>query len=84
MEAFPCLGLAMAAAKAGGTAGAVLSGANEVAVELFLQDRIGFSDISRLVEQALDDVPQTAGPNLAQILEADRLARQSVIAHAGG
>lgn len=84
MEAFPCLGLAMAAAKAGGTAGAVLSGANEVAVELFLQDRIGFSDISRLVEQALNDVPQTAGPNLAQILEADRLARQSVIAHAGG
>ena len=84
MEAFPCLGLAMAAAKAGGTAGAVLSGANEVAVELFLQDRIGFSDISRLVEQALDDVPQTAGPDLAQILEADRLARQSVIAHAGG
>lgn len=84
MEAFPCLGLAMAAAKAGGTAGAVLSGANEVAVELFLQDRIGFSDIPRLVEQALNDVPQTAGPNLAQILEADRLARQSVIAHAGG
>ena len=84
MEAFPCLGLAMAAAKAGGTAGAVLSGANEVAGERFLQDRIGFSDIPRLVEQALNDVPQTAGPNLAQILEADRLARQSVIAHAGG
>ena len=84
MEAFPCLGLAMAAAKAGGTAGAVLSGANEVAVELFLQDRIGFSDISPAGGAGPGRRTQTAGPNLAQILEADRLARQSVIAHAGG
>lgn len=77
-EAFPCLNLARRAAKLGGTAGAVLSGANEVAVMLFLQNRIGFYDISRLVEKALDEVPFVADPTLEQILEADRLARECV------
>lgn len=83
-EAFPCLGLAMEAARAGGTAGAVLSGANEVAVSLFLEDRIGFYDIPRLVRGAMDTVPFVKKPDLIQILEADRLARQYVRENAGG
>lgn len=57
LETFPCLKLAMEAAKAGGTAGAVLSGANEVAVGLYLLDQVGFYDIYNLVKQAMDAVP---------------------------
>ncbi len=82
--AFPCLTLAKEAARAGGTAGAVLSGANEVAVSLYLQDAIGFYDIPALVRGAMDAVPFTAQPELETILEADRLARQYVSAKFGG
>ncbi len=78
MEAFPCLALARACAKAGGTACPVMNGANEEAVALFLQDEIGFYDIYELVSQAVDAVPFVASPNLEQILEADRLARLAV------
>ena len=80
-EAFPCLKLAMEAADLGGTAGAVLSGANEAAVALFLEDKIGFYDIYRLVSSAMEDVPFLAKPGLEEILEADRLARAAVLAH---
>ncbi len=83
-EAFPCLTLAREAAKAGGTMGAVLSGANEVAVEKYLKDQIGFYDIPNLVKKAMDEVPFLRTPDLSQILEADRLARQSVHRNAGG
>ncbi len=84
LETFPCLGLAMEAAKAGGTAGAVLSGANEVAVGLYLLDQVGFYDMYDLVKQALDRVPFVEKPNLDQILAADRLAREAVYANLGG
>ena len=84
LETFPCLGLAMEAAKAGGTAGAVLSGANEVAVGLYLLDQVGFYDIYDLVKQALDRVPFVKKPDLGQILAADRLAREAVYANLGG
>lgn len=79
MEAFPCLALARACAKAGGTACPVMNGANEEAVALFLQDKIGFYDIYDLVSRAVDSVPFIQDPTLEQILEADRLARLSVI-----
>ena len=78
--AFPCLALAEAAAREGGTACAVLNGANEAAVELFLQEKIGFCDIPLLVERARAAVCVTAGPTLEEILEADALARQAVLA----
>ncbi len=78
MAAFPCLALARACAKAGGTACPVMNGANEEAVALFLQDEIGFYDIYELVSQAVDAVPFVASPDLEQILEADRLARLAV------
>ena len=79
LEAFPCLRLAFEAVTAGGTACAVLNGANEAAVGLFLQDRIGFNDISRLVARALDTVPTRQAGELEDILEADRLARAAVL-----
>ena len=78
LENFPCLALAMACAKAGGTACPAMNGANEEAVAMFLNDEIGFYDIYRLVKQAVDSVPFIQNPNLEQVLEADRLARQAV------
>ncbi len=54
LEAFPCLDLAMQAANMGGTACAVLNGANEQAVALYLEDLIGFYDIPRLVRLAIE------------------------------
>ncbi len=78
MEAFPCLALARACAKAGGNACPVMNGANEAAVALFLEDKIGFYDIYRLVSGAVDAVPFISNPNLEQILESDRLAREYV------
>ena len=77
-EAFPCLALAKEAALRGGTACAVMNGANEAAVALFLEDKIGFYDIPRLVRGAMDAVPFVGKPDLAQILEADRAAREIV------
>jgi len=78
MEAFPCLALARECASAGGTACAVMNGANEAAVAMFLRDEIGFYDIYRLVKGAVDAVPFVNNPSLEEILEADRLARQCV------
>ena len=76
--AFPCLTLAKEAASRGGTACAVLNGANEAAVAGFLQGEIGFYDIPRLVRKALDTVPFVKAPDLQEILAADRAARDAV------
>ena len=54
LERFPCLKLAYAAARKGGTMPAVLNGANECAVAAFIDERIGFTDICRVIEQVLD------------------------------
>ena len=78
-EAFPCLAMAEEAATEGGTACAVLNGANEEAVRLFLVDKIGFHDIPRLVAEARTAVPVVQSPTLEDILEADRAARQVVL-----
>jgi 1-deoxy-D-xylulose-5-phosphate reductoisomerase len=77
-EAFPCLPLALDAAKTGGTATAVLNGANEAAVELFFKGKIGFYDIPRLVEKALSTVPVQRNPSLGDIFAADKAARRVV------
>lgn len=76
--AFPCLAIAKACAKQGGTACAIMNGANEAAVARFLHDEIGFNDIPRLVQHALDSVEVKYHPALSDILEADRLARLAV------
>ena len=78
MEAFPCLKLARECAEKGGNACAVMNGANEEAVALYLDDKIGFYDIYRLVSGAVEGVPFVKNPTLEEILEADRLARISV------
>ena len=78
-DAFPCLQLAEAAAAQGGTACAVLNGANEEAVGLFLAGRIGFHDIPRLVAEARAAVPAEQEPALEDILAADQAARQAVL-----
>ena len=78
LEAFPCLAMAMEAAKKGGNACAVLNGANEVAVAAFLEDKITFGQIPKLVRHALDTVPFLPKPDLEQILDSDRKAREAV------
>ena len=83
MDAFPCLRIARQCAKAGGTACAIMNGANETAVALFLQERVGFNDIPRLVESALDRVQVKYAPDLPDILEADRQARAAVLQTVG-
>lgn len=75
LEAFPCLELAIEAAKTSGTAPAVMNGANEVAVARFLADEIGFYDIPRLVADALSQVPVIHEPKLEEILAADAAGR---------
>ncbi len=78
-EAFPCLRLARECARQGGTACAIMNGANEAAVDLFLRDEIRFNDIHRLVERALNAVEVKYEPHLTDILEADSLARAAVL-----
>lgn len=77
-ETFPCLRIAKECAAAGGTACAIMNGANEVAVAQFLRGEIGFNDISRRVEQALSRVAVKYQPSLGDILEADRSGREAV------
>ena len=78
-DAFPCLRLARQCGKTGGTSCAILNGANEAAVALFLRGDIGFNDIYRCVERALSRVAVKYQPSLADILEADRAARQAIL-----
>ncbi len=77
-EVFPCLALAEKAAVRGGTACAVLNGANEKAVQLFLEGKIGFYDIFYLTERAVEALPVVKKPTLEEILAADQAAREIV------
>ena len=77
-EAFPALRIAREAARQKGSAGAVLNGANEAAVGLFLDREIGFSDIPRLVERALAALPQQRADTIGDVLAFDRAAREAV------
>ncbi len=79
LESFPCLALALDAAARPGSRCAVLNGANEAAVRLFLDDQIGFMDIAELVQQALETVPEGSAETLNEILEADSAARDAVL-----
>jgi len=79
MERFPCLRLALEAGREGGTLPAVLSAAEEVAVELFLSGRIPFNAIPRLVEKALEGHRPVTHPSLEQILEADKSGREKAL-----
>jgi len=78
LDTFPCLKLAIDAGKKGGTYPAVLCAADEIAVALFLSQRIKFTDIAYLVEQALEQHQSIAHPTLEEIMAADAWARQKV------
>ncbi len=78
--AFPCFRLAKQAALRGGTVCAAMNAANEEAVALFLQGKIGFYDISDAVQRAME-LPSVPEPKLREILEADKAARESVRAN---
>jgi len=72
---FPCLRLAYEAARAGGTVPAILNAANEVAVQAFLDRRIGFTDIPRVIEHTLGGMPANPDTQLGAVLGDDARAR---------
>lgn len=74
-QCFPCLGLAYDAIRRGGTTPAVLNAANELAVEAFLQEKIAFLDIPRIINQVMTKHTNTAASSLEKILAADSWAR---------
>jgi len=74
-KSFPCLKLAIDAVMAGGTAPTVLCAADEIAVDLFLKERIGFMDIPRLVSKTLEAHVPLPSPGIEDILGADAWAR---------
>ncbi len=77
-QRFPCLRLAYEAARAGGTAPALLNAANEAAVNAFLEGRLGFTDIPTVVESVLSRLPARPAGDLDTILEDDSAARSLV------
>lgn len=76
---FPCLSLAFAAAKAGGTAPAILNAANEIAVEAFLEKGMPYLHIPMIVEKTLSSIPVVAADSLETVLSMDATARK--VAH---
>jgi len=76
LERFPCLSLAFAAAKAGGTAPAVLNAANEIAVAAFLNEGLPYLQIPLVVESVLNTIPAVQADSLELILDVDTRARQ--------
>jgi 1-deoxy-D-xylulose-5-phosphate reductoisomerase len=73
---FPCLKLAVDAGKSGGTYPAVLCAADEMAIELFLSHRVGFTDIAKIVQKTLEQHRNIHQPSLEEILAADAWARE--------
>ncbi|MBD2151314.1 1-deoxy-D-xylulose-5-phosphate reductoisomerase [Pseudanabaena sp. FACHB-1277] len=78
-QKYPCMDLAYAAGRAGGTMPAVLNAANEQVVELFLQERIRYSQIADLIKYVCDRHDCVSHPELEDILAADRWARSTVL-----
>jgi 1-deoxy-D-xylulose-5-phosphate reductoisomerase len=76
-QRFPCLGLAYAALREGGTAPAVLNAANEVAVAAFLDGKLRYTAIPEVISHALGRVRATSADALETVLEADRAARNA-------
>jgi len=75
-DKFPCLKLAVDAGKSGGSYPAVLCAADDVAVELFLSHKIGFTDIAKIVQKTLEQHRNISQPSLDEILAADAWARK--------
>lgn len=75
-DRFPCLAIAKKVASEDNTSACVMNAANEIVVAAFLNERIGFKDIPKLIEQVLEKHKPVTNPGLDDILEADRWARQ--------
>lgn len=75
LQRFPCLKLAYDALQSGGSAPAILNAANEIAVQAFLDGRIGFRMIDQLIARTMDALPSIALDDIAAVFEQDRLAR---------
>ena len=84
LDTFPCLKLATEAGRKGGTYPVVLCAADEVAVELFLSQRIKFTEIANLIKQALEQHQSIPYPTLDEIIAADAWAREKVLQLATG
>ena len=83
IDRFPCIALAYRALRAGGTLPAAMNAANEEAVQAFIEERIAFSDIPRVIEDVMNQHQTVAVMDLESVLEADNGAREmarSVIA----
>ncbi len=78
-DRFPCLKLARKAIKQGGTSSAILNAANEVAVNEFLNKKIMFTDIPKVIESVMNDVTHNNADSLDTILGDDSLARKRAI-----
>ncbi len=78
-DKFPCLKIAMDAAKAGGTYPVTMNGANEMLVSAFLEGRISYLDIPRIIDRIMQEHKVQYDLSLDVILEADKLARQAVL-----
>lgn len=78
-ERFPCLSLAYQAMQVGGGAPVVMNAANEIAVAAFLQEQIGFMDIPKLIQDALDSMGHQSVHDLDDILHLDSQARAKAI-----
>lgn len=78
-DAFPCLRLAFDAARTGGTMPVVLNAANEVAVSLFLDEKISFVDIAGIVEKVMERHSLNTNPSLNDIIKVDEWARKMVM-----
>ncbi len=81
-QKYPCMQLAYAAGRAGGSMPAVLNAANEQAVALFLDEKIGYLDIARCIEKVCDrhSADNCSNPSLDDIVASDNWARQEVLA----
>ncbi|MES9817141.1 MAG: 1-deoxy-D-xylulose-5-phosphate reductoisomerase [Candidatus Thiodiazotropha sp.] len=75
LQRYPCLKLAYQAIQAGGTASVILNAANEVAVEAFLTERLGFTDIASVVDETLQQMPVENAEDLGALLDIDRQGR---------
>lgn len=81
-DKFPCLALAFESMKIGGNAPCALNAANEVAVDLFLREKIGFTDISKMIEHTIFNLNVIKEPTIEDIYETDALVREKLSSEA--
>ncbi len=79
MEAFPCLGIAYQASREGGCMPCIMNAANEIAVQWFLQKKIGFTDIPEVISSAMERAERTTPASVDEYLAIDRETRQRLL-----